>query len=276
VKGDVVKYYKGEATRPCLFNMNTPEILSLHDQQQRIDITYHGMRREVTADVVRHVGLEDKWGMVLYSHLDAENADRGIQDQIDYFTELGLGFEWKWYEHDTPIDLRERLIAHGFMPDEIEAVMVLDIDQAPSILLQPITLDVRQITDPNHIPSLMKVLEQVWGETNDWLAQRLMLDLVQDPTHLSVYGGYMNDQTVSAGWIDFHDNQFAGLWGGSTLEEFRGRGFYTSLLAIRLQEAKLRGVHFLVLDASPMSRAIVEKHGFQFIEYTQPHKYHVK
>ncbi len=256
--------------------MDAKKILALHDQEQRINITYHGMRREVTPDVVRHIGLEDKWGIVLYSHLDTEKADRVIQDQIDYFTQLGLGFEWKWYEHDTPIDLRERLITHGYTPEEPEALMVLGIDQAPAILLKPIALDIRRITDPNQISNLMKVLEQVWGSTNDWLGQRLMTDLVQDPAHLSVYGGYVNDQPACAAWIDFHDNQFASLWGGTTLEEFRGRGFYTSLLAIRLQEAKSRGIRFLVLDASPMSRAIVEKHGFQFVEYTQPHKYHAK
>ncbi|HZY45759.1 MAG TPA: GNAT family N-acetyltransferase [Anaerolineae bacterium] len=256
--------------------MNPNDLLTLHDRQQRIDITYHGMRREVLPDVVRHVGLEDKWGIVLYSRLKTENADQVIEDQIDYFASLGLNFEWKFYEHDTPVDLRERLIAQGFAPDEPEALMILDIDHAPAILLRPIALDVRRITEPDQVPSLMKVLEQVWGSTNDWLGQRLMTDLVQDTDHLSVYSGYVDDRAVCAAWIDFHDNQFAGLWGGTTLEEFRGRGFYTSLLAIRLQEAKSRGIRFLVLDASPMSRAIVEKHGFQFVEYTQPHKYHSK
>lgn len=256
--------------------MNIPDLITSHDRQQRIDITYHGMRREVLPDVVRHVGLEDKWGIVLYSRLNAANADQVIEDQIDYFASLGLNFEWKFYEHDTPVDLRGRLIARGFAPDEPEALMVLDIESAPAILLQPIALEVRRITDPDQIPSLMKALTQVWGSVNDWLDQRLMTDLVQDPDHLSVYGGYVNDQPVSAAWIDFHDTQFAGLWGGTTLEEFRGRGFYTSLLAIRLQEAKSRGIRFLVLDASPMSRAIVEKYDFQFVEYTQPHKWQAK
>jgi predicted acetyltransferase len=64
--------------------------------------------------------------------------------------------------------------------------------------------------------------------------------------------------------------------GGTTLEEFRGRGFYTSLLAIRLQAAKSHGIRYLAIDASPMSRAVVEKYGFQFIEYTQPHKWQIK
>lgn len=256
--------------------MNRQEIIHLYDQQQRIDITFNDTRREVTSDVVRHVGHEARYGFVLYSHLNASNVNRVIQEQIVHFSQLNMSFEWKWFEHDTPIDLHDRLIAHGFEPEEPEALMALDIEQAPSILLQPITLGVRRITDPNEVPSLMKVLEGVWGEPYEQLEQRLMKDLVEDAEHLSVYAAYANDRPVSVAWIDFHDNQFGGLWGGSTLEEYRGRGYYTSLLAIRLQEAKSRGIRFLTLDASPMSRAIVDKYGFRFIEYTQPHKYHRK
>ena len=37
--------------------------------------------------------------------------------------------------------------------------------------------------------------------------------------------------------------------------------------AARVQEAKARGIQFLTIDASPMSRAIVEKLGFQFMAY---------
>jgi hypothetical protein len=35
-------------------------------------------------------------------------------------------------------------------------------------------------------------------------------------------------------------------------------------------------VRFLAIDASPMSRPIVEKNGFQFLTFTQPFKWQVK
>ncbi|HET7378005.1 MAG TPA: hypothetical protein VFK30_14935, partial [Anaerolineae bacterium] len=144
--------------------MNLQDLIQIHDQQQRIDITFNDTRREVTPYVVRHFSLEDKYGFILYSRLNVENADRVIQEQIDYFADLDVDFEWKWFKHDTPIDLHDRLIAHGFEPEEPEALMALDIEHAPSILLQSITLGVRRITDPNEVPSLIKVLEGVWGE----------------------------------------------------------------------------------------------------------------
>ena len=60
---------------------------------------------------------------------------------------------------------------------------------------------------------------------------------------------------VCAAWVDFHDGtDFASLWGGSTLTEYRGRGIYKALVARRADEAAERGFRFLQVDASPDSR----------------------
>jgi predicted acetyltransferase len=87
----------------------------------------------------------------------------------------------------------------------------------------------------------------------------------------------MNEQPVSAAWIYFpNHSQFASLWGGSTLDGFRKQGFYTALLAVRAQEAKSRQVKFLTVDASPMSRPILEKLGFEMIAYSYACKWKCK
>ena len=257
--------------------MNVEQLLALHDQQQRIEVEYRTMRREATPEVIRHVALKHGEGIVLYSRLNAANADRVIAEQIAYYQQLGQNFEWKIYDHDTPGDLKDRLIAQGFQAEEPEALLVLDIDTAPQILLRPVTHDVRRITNPDRLEEVRRIKENVQGEPLDWLIPALGDDLINDPDHLSVYIAYADGVPVSAAWISFHDrSQFAGLWGGSTLAEYRGRGFYTDLLAARLQEARQRGARFLTIDASPMSRPIVEKYGFQFLTITQPFMWQVK
>ena len=257
--------------------MNPSEILALRDQQQRIDIQYRDMQREVTPQVIHHVALKHGEGIVLYSQLNAANADQAIAEQIAYFDQIGQNFEWKTYDHDTPIDLKGRLLAHGFQAEEPEALLALDIETAPTILLEPVTQDVRRITEPDRLADVQIVQESVWSESFDWIGPMLGDDLANDPDHLSVYIADADDKPISAAWMTLHDHsQFAGLWGGSTLAEYRGRGYYTALLAARLQEARRRGVRFLVIDASPMSRPIAEKYGFQFLTYTQPFKWRVK
>jgi GNAT superfamily N-acetyltransferase len=85
---------------------------------------------------------------------------------------------------------------------------------------------------------------------------------------VSIYVAYVDGVPASVGWIDFHErSDFAGLWGGSTLPAYRKRGLYTALVAERAQEAIQRGVRYLTIDASPMSRAVLEKFGFRLMAY---------
>jgi hypothetical protein len=256
--------------------MEKTHLLALHDLQQRIEIEDRTMRRECTPEVIRHVSERHGEGMVIYSHLNSENADRVIQEQIHYFQTLGQDFEWKAYDHDMPRDLKTRLLAHGFAAEEPEALLVLEIEDAPACLLQPIQHDIRRISDPARLESIDQIQRGVWGESDPSHLAALKDELSQDPAHIGIFIAYAEDQPVAYARITYHDrSQFAGLWGGATLVNHRRQGFYTALLAIRLQEARRRGVRFLAIDASPMSRPIVEKHGFQFLTRTQPFKWRV-
>jgi GNAT superfamily N-acetyltransferase len=262
--------------------MDSAKILALFDQEQRREVTYFNIRRrEVTPHVVRHIHADPEHGrsMVIYSSLTVDNADEVIRSEVAYFESIGHNFEWKVYDHDRPPDLRQRLQTFGFEIGDLEAVMVLDIDQAPSALLRPVTHDVRQISDPTQIEDIVSVQRQIWPdeEFTGWLADELRGSLQENPEHFSIYAAYVDDQPVSSAWITFHPgSQFAGLWGGATLPDYRGRGIYTALVAARLQEACRRGVRFLTIDASPMSRPIVQKHGFRLLTNTYPCKWRVK
>jgi GNAT superfamily N-acetyltransferase len=108
----------------------------------------------------------------------------------------------------------------------------------------------------------------VWGANFGWMRQR-MGDHMAIPGYLSIFVAYVDQRPACAGWTYFHPNsQFAGLWGGSTLPEYRKRGLYTAVLAARVQEAIQRGYRYLTIEAGPMSRPIVATHGFQLLTMT--------
>jgi GNAT superfamily N-acetyltransferase len=254
--------------------MDREHLLRLYDREERQNAMYYNSLREETPHVVR---FRPRPGMkggcwILYSRLTPENADRVIEEQVADFERLGLEFEWKLYAHDQPPDLRERLIAHGFAIEEAEALMILDLAQISETLLEPVTHDIRRITDPEQIyAAVIAVHEEIWQEKQGWLAEELAQELRLDGEHISFYAGYMDDRAVCSAWIRFSARgQIASLWGGSTLPPYRKRGFYTALVATRAQEALRRGCRFLTIDASPMSRPIVARHGFQLLTTTYP------
>jgi hypothetical protein len=245
--------------------MDRQAVLSLFDQEQRIDIEFPNTTKESLPGLVRFTRPAPGANFISYSKLNETNVDAVIQAQIDHFRPLGQFFEWKVYDHDSPADLKDRLINHGFEADEPASVMVLDLKNAPASLLQPVTADVRPIKTRDQLDDVIRTLEPVWGRNFDWIRERLG-DHLAIPGYLSIYVAYVDDQPASCGWIYFHPHsQFADIWAGSTIPAYRERGLYTAILKTRVQEAILRGYRFLTIYASPMSEPIVAKHGFQLL-----------
>ena len=255
--------------------MDTSQIIRLYNDDQRKDVEYPDARREVTPTVVRHIDNSGSGeGAVIYSQLSEANADEVIQEQVRFFESLGQDFEWKVYDYDQPPDLKEKLASRGFQVEEAEAIMVLDLVHAPEILWQPIRQPVQRITEPGKLSDVLTVQQQVWDEDFSWLSQYLGGALQKYPEQMSVYVAYVDGQPASAAWTYFpKHSQFASLWGGSTVSGFRKKGLYTALLAVRAREARERGVRYLTVDASDMSRPILEKFGFEKIAYSYPCKW---
>lgn len=257
--------------------MNKAQLLALFNQDQRINVTYPDARREAFPHIVRHVDASGHGeGAIVYSQLDATNADRVIQEQIRYFESIEQDFEWKLYDYDEPSDLLDRLIAHGFVKEEAEALVVLPLADAPAFLWQPVQQDVRRLHDPTQLADVQTVEEAVWDEDMSWIVDYLGTALRHTPEQMSVYVAYVDNQPASAAWTYYQTgSQFASLWGGSTIERYRQQGLYTALLAVRAQEAKDRGVNYLTVDASPMSQPILEKFGFEVLAFTTPCKWNI-
>lgn len=255
--------------------MTQSELITLYTQDQRINISYPDSQREVLPNLIRTVGTAEAGeGTIIYSQLNESNVDQVIREQIDWFTARGRNFEWKAYDYDTPADLVARLATHGFVIEESESIMVLALAQAPAALLQPVSHRLERITEPAELSIVRAIEEEVWGGDFGWLTDFLGHALQHHPRQMSVYVAYAGDRPASAAWIYYPSgSRFASLWGGSTMVAYRGQGLYTALLAIRAQEAISRHVEFLTVDASAMSRPILEKFSFIKIAESYPCKW---
>lgn len=245
-------------------------LLALYDREQRIDIEYPGLQKEVAGGVVRFSGPpdHDSGNFVLYSRFADEHADAAIHEQILHYRAKKTPFDWKVYEHDSPPDLRARLIVQGFKPQDREIVMVLNVRDAQLRLLRPPHVEIKRLTDVAQLPDLTSVLYRVFGIDFGYLERLLGDDLRQRPYFSSIYMAYVDGDVAGVGWIQFPvRSQFASLWGGTVLPEYRDRGIYRALLAVRLQEAIRRGYSLLTIEAPRSCRGLTEKFGFQLLTF---------
>jgi GNAT superfamily N-acetyltransferase len=213
--------------------VDTTEILAVFDEQ---------MRRKAAPD---SLFVSKGWSAVLWRPDDGD-----VEPLVARMRELPGHVEWKYYSHDGQ-KLREHLVAAGLEPEDEESVVVAE---AASIPPPPEDVELRVVTD----------------EFVDHAA-RVFGDRFELPEKAVAVVALVDGQPVSGGRVDFEDGvEFAGLFGGSTLPEFRGRGLYRATVAKRAELARERGYRWLYVDALPTSRPILERLGFVAITTTTP------
>src|SRR5258708_13332560 len=117
--------------------MNRAEVLAAFNCQVREGTARDGTGAafETDGDLGRRLAVPGRGGSgVLWSNLDASNADEVIAAQVKLFAGRGEEFEWKLYSYDEPADLAGRLMAAGFRPEEPESLMIAAIDEITGAL----------------------------------------------------------------------------------------------------------------------------------------------
>jgi GNAT superfamily N-acetyltransferase len=213
--------------------VETTEILERFDEQ---------MRRKAAPD---SLFVSKGWSAVLWRPDDGE-----VEPLVARLRELPGHVEWKYYSHDGT-ELRERLVAAGLEPDDEETVVVAE---AASIPPPPEGVELRIVDE-----EFVELAARVFGDRFDLPDKAVAVVAVVD------------GQPVSGGRVDFEEGvEFAGLFGGITLPEYRGRGLYRATVAKRAELARERGYRWLYSDALPTSRPILERLGFVRLTTTTP------
>jgi GNAT superfamily N-acetyltransferase len=256
--------------------MDHVAVLALFDRNMREGAQPDGpgARVERVGGVVRQVAAEHLWNGVVWSDLDESNADKAIAEQIAYYTGLGLEFEWKLYGHDLPIDLGERLRAAGFTPEPEETLMIAEVADLTLDVEPPEGIRFLPVTDRAGVDLVAEVHEKAFGTDSSRLRLQLLARLRDDPDTVVATVALAGEVPVSAARMELvPGTRFAGLWGGGTIESWRGRGIYRALVAHRARAAVERGYRYLQVDAMAASRPILERLGFKPLTITQPHVY---
>jgi GNAT superfamily N-acetyltransferase len=251
-------------------------LLSAYDAQCRAHIhdpEPAGVLSEWDGPVLRTTGFGDQ-GWITYRDLgglEGGELDALIARQVAYFTERGERFEWKLHGHDLPADLPERLRTAGFEPGDQETVVVARIADLGAEAEPPDGVTIREVFRRDDLRRIGVMEEAVWEDDHGWM-EGLAREREADPEGLRIFLAEAGDTVVSAGWIRFPSGtEFGTLWGGATLAEWRGRGIYRALVAVRARIAAERGCLYLETDASDDSRPILERLGFVPVTTTTPY-----
>lgn len=232
------------------------------------------MTFERDGPLLRWYGVAGR-GFVLYRDLEGlEGAalDELIARQVRAFAERGESFEWKLHGHDRPADLPGRLRAAGFVPEEVETVLIGPVSELACPPRLPDGVSLREVTGRPEFERIAALEQTIWGEEHDWLPEMLDAEQSADPEGLTVVLAEADGTVVCAAWVRFErGTDFVTLWGGATLPEWRRRGIYRATVTHRASLAAERGYRFIEVDASSDSRPILERLGLTPVTTTTPY-----
>jgi ribosomal protein S18 acetylase RimI-like enzyme len=250
-------------------------LLAAYDAQLRsgVDMLPEGVQAQRDGPLVRIVGAKHG-GFVGYrdlAGLEGDELDELIARQVRVFAERGQAFEWKLHGHDRPADLAHRLRAAGFVPEEVETVVIADAVEVAGDPRLPEGVSLREVADRADFDRIAMMEQAIWQDDRSWLADNLEAERAVDPASLTVVVAEAGDEVVCAGWVRFvRGTEFATLWGGGTLPAWRRRGIYRALVVYRASMAAQRGFRYLQVDASDDSRPILARLGFLAVTTTTP------
>jgi hypothetical protein len=240
-------------------------------------------------------------GFVTYRDLDGFDTpadgprlDALIERTIDFFvrdtdvTEM----EWKTRGHDKPADLVTRLLARGLVPAERETVMIgtcasLDrpVELPPGVRVRRLGVDEHGGPSPveqvrSDLVRALTMQAKVFGGDGGIDLDDLLVSVLDPGSRLEFWVVELvnppADPTVlCAGRLEIvSGTSFAGLWGGATVPDWRGRGLYRALTAARARSAMARGATLLHRDSTDMSRPILQRAGLIPVTTTTPYRWH--
>jgi hypothetical protein len=256
--------------------------LAAYDEQLRTDAETPSAVAVSVLGPLRLVTFAGGRGFVTYRDLGGADAD-GIGRLVEAALARYRGdpqvtqVEWKTRAHDHAPGLHRSLVDHGFVAEEPESIMIGAAQRLAVDVPLPDGVTLRRVTEEREVRAMAAMSAQAFGDTAtegvamaDALLRRLLLD-----DGMELWVAEAGGQVVAAGRLEpVPGTDFAGIWGGSTLMGWRGRGIYRALTAARARSALRMGKALIHSDSTEYSRPILERYGFLEVSATTPYVWH--
>jgi hypothetical protein len=257
-------------------------LLAAYDEQLRTDAETPGAVSVTSLGPLRLVTFAGGRGFVTYRDLGGADADalrRLVAAALAHYradSEIDR-VEWKTRGHDHAPGLHEALLHNGFVPDEPESIMIGEARRLAVDVRLPEGVTLRRVSEDADVRAMSAMSAEVFGDplaeavaVANALLRRLSFD-----DGMQLWVAEADGQIVSAGRLEpVPGTEFAGIWGGATRQQWRGRGIYRALTAARARSALRMGKTQITSDSTEYSRPILERSGLVKVSTTTPYHWH--
>lgn len=132
----------------------------------------------------------------------------------------------------------------------------------------------RRISEEPDVRRMSRMQREVFGDIDVDAMRSALLHRQSRDDGMELWVAEHQERIVSSGRLEpVAGTEFAGIWGGSTVEDWRGRGIYRALTAARARSALRCGKSLIHSDSTDESRPILARHGFVAVTTVKPYEH---
>ena len=254
-------------------------LLAAYDEQLRTDAETPSALSVVHLGPLRLVTFAGGRGFVTYKDLggaDVQAIRSLVADAVAHYRRDPTinRVEWKTRGHDHAPGLHDALLNNGFSPDEPESIMIGEARRLAVDVPVPAGVQLRRVVSEADVRAMCAMESEVFEDPNsDEVADALLRRLTFNDG-MELWVAESQGQIIGAGRLEpVRGSQFAGIWGGATRAEWRGRGVYRAVTAARARSALWAGKALIHSDSTEYSRPILERSGLVRVSTTTPYRW---
>ncbi|WP_030441961.1 GNAT family N-acetyltransferase [Actinoplanes subtropicus] len=256
--------------------MDAAQLLAAYDDQLRTDAETPSAIDVTRLGPLRLVTFSGGRGFITYRSLDGADPDRLVPEALSHYqaTPEISRVEWKTRGHDHAPGLHDALLANGFTKGDQESIMIGEASSLAVDVPLPDGVTLRTVTEERDVRAMSAMADEIFGDPiSDDTANALLRRLSRNDG-MELWVAEANGHFISAGRLEpVPGTTFAGLWGGATRPEWRGRGIYRALTAARARSALQMGKTLINSDSTEYSRPILERSGLLKVSTTTPYEW---
>lgn len=215
----------------------------------------------------------DAFNVVGHCALSGAEIDQRIVEKQSYYRSRGRPLVWWATQYTRPLDLTDRLLAHGFVHRLTAPEMVADLGQLPASIPVPEGTTIDRVADVPMLDAWVRTCLTGFGvsDANCGPALTLFTQLaLADNTEWHCYLASLRGLPAASAGV-LMTGGVAGIYWVGTLPHARRLGLGAAVTAAALRSARDRGYRVGTLTSSQLGYSMYQRLGFR--DYALFHNY---
>jgi hypothetical protein len=205
-------------------------LLAAYDKELRTEAETPSAVAVRTLGPLRLVTFARGRGFITYRDLggaDAVTIRNLVQGALEHYRADAsiVKVEWKSRAHDRAPGLHQALVDHGFVAGETESIMIGEARLLATDIAVPQGVRLRTIHSNEEITRMSQMQAEVFGDVDPAPMAMALIERLARRDGMELWVAETDGHIICSGRLEpVADTAFAGIWGGATCAQWRGKG----------------------------------------------------